>query len=140
MQVVGGAPEELCRWNDVFFVAGFQAGSCWDLEAARPGPRQQWLPDAGLFSGVWLQEVVERAGGSSADGMQHGSGQGAFTAQRARLPLSSQATARRGEEPVATSCSARREQSGDSDGVRGSQRTVSASVQCTDGISSKLLP
>ena len=70
-----GAPEELCRRNGVFlFVAGFQAGSCWDLEAARPGPRQQWLPDASLFSGDWLQEVVERAGGSSADGMQHFSG------------------------------------------------------------------
>ena len=67
-----GAPEELCRRNGVFlFVAGFQAGSCWDLEAARPGLRQQWLPDASLFSGDWLQEVVERAGGSSADGMQH---------------------------------------------------------------------
>jgi len=67
-----GAPEELCRRNGVFlFVAGFQAGSCWDLEAARPGPRQQWLPDAGLFGGICLQEVVERAGGSSADGMQH---------------------------------------------------------------------
>ena len=70
-----GAPEELCRRNGVFlFVAGFQAGSCWDLEAARPGPRQQWLPDASLFSGAWLQEVMEQAGGSSADGMQHVSG------------------------------------------------------------------
>ena len=29
------------------------------------------MPDAGLFGGIWLQEVVERAGGSSADGMQH---------------------------------------------------------------------
>ena len=65
MQAVGGRRRSSADGMVLFLLwLVFQAGSCWDLEAARPGPRQQWLPDAGLFGGIWLQEVVEREGGA----------------------------------------------------------------------------
>ena len=42
--------------------------------ASRLGPSQPKKLRPLRFGGIWLQEVVERAGGSSADGMQHFSG------------------------------------------------------------------